>query len=185
MSDTNSKDSSWTTESFIVVFSSLVCWKAIISWASHSPILQLCACYWSKGFSVYFSLNFACIGKQAIKLCQWFYFWPILLPIFIPCLILFRFNYCFLETLLLIIPVDKLCFLLHKTFSSIIWDDMCLSLNGYRQEIQCQDLYWESHYFYFFSVATIISFPFPVQACFRSVCKSQYYQARFKPEKYF
>lgn len=62
---------------------------------------------------------------------------------------------------------------------------MRLSLNGYRQEIQCQDLYQESHYFYFFySVAAINSLPFPVQISFKCVCKRQYYQARFKSEKY-
>lgn len=34
-----------------------------------------------------------------------------------------------METLLVIIPVDKLYFLLHKTFSSFIWDDIRLSMS--------------------------------------------------------
>lgn len=50
---------------------------------------------------------------------------------------------------------------------------MRLSVNGYRQEIQCQDFYRESYYFYFFAVAAINSLSFPAQISFKSMCKTR------------
>lgn len=126
------------------------------------PIFNLCVCLGKQFFffpTVNFCEHLACIGKHAIKLCRLLYFWPIHLPIFIPCLVLFRLHYCFIKTLSLTIPADKISFLLYSPFSNIIWDHMHLPLSNNWQEIQCQNLYWKPHYFYLFSISAVYFLP--------------------------
>lgn len=74
----------------------------------------ICATETNNTFSVHFTGHFAWIRKKAIKLCCLLYFWPIHLPIFIPCLVLFKFYYCFMKALPLTIPIDKTSFLIHN-----------------------------------------------------------------------
>lgn len=119
-------------------------------------------------FSVNFSEHLACIGKQATKLCCLIYFWPIHLPIFIPCLVLFRFHYCFMETLSLtiqnIFPTPQSIFKSHLR--------SCVFASKWVQARSTMPKSLLRASLFQLSISAVYSLPFPVQTSFKSVCKN-------------